>query len=97
VLRTDLCACGSFRELLRRVRDVSLEGYANQELPFDRIVEALRPPRDSQRPPFYQVKLTYTTGGVSLPDLPGLSAEWLSADKGTAQLDLTLFLSQQGE
>src|SRR6266487_6404079 len=79
VMRTDLFGCRSFRELLRRVRIVALEGYANQELPFDRLVEALRPPRDSQRPPFYQVKMTYTTDSGTPPELPGLTAHPVSA------------------
>ncbi|HLK61669.1 MAG TPA: amino acid adenylation domain-containing protein, partial [Chthonomonadaceae bacterium] len=89
-LRTDLSDCASFRQLLRRVRDVALEGYANQELPFNKLVEILRPVRDPEHPPFYQVKLTYTKGENSSIAFEGVDANWMSVDRGTAQLDLTL-------
>jgi amino acid adenylation domain-containing protein len=98
VLRTDLSGCASFRELLRRVRGVALEGYAHQELPFNKLVEALRPARDPERPPLYQVKLAYTRGGAAeTPQLDGLSVSWLPTDKGAAQLDVTLFLREHPE
>ncbi|HLK58301.1 MAG TPA: amino acid adenylation domain-containing protein [Chthonomonadaceae bacterium] len=95
VLRTDLSDCANFRQLLKRVRSVALEGYANQELPFNKLVEILRPTRDLERPPLYQVKLAYTKGEAASMELEGLTAEWIQADKGTAQLDLTLFLKER--
>lgn len=95
VLRTDLSGCTSFRQLLRRVRDVALEGFANQELPFNKLVELLRPQRDPERPPLYQVKLAYTKGESAPIALEGLTADWIPADKGVAQLDLTLFLAER--
>lgn len=94
VLRTSLAGCESFREVLRRTRDVAIEAYANQELPFDKLVEILRPARDPERPPLYQVKLAYTQGDAPSVDLEGLQASWVSADRGTAQLDMTLFLRE---
>jgi hypothetical protein len=50
-LRVDLSGDPNFRELLRRVREVCLDGYTHQDLPFDRIVEALQTARDSNRNP----------------------------------------------
>ncbi len=97
VLRTDLAGCDTFRDLLRSVRSTSLEAYANQELPFNKIVEMLRPPRDRERPPIYQVKLAYSRG-VGAPDhLDDLPVEWIPCDKGTAHLDLTLFLREHAD
>jgi len=57
VLRADLAAAASFRELLRRARSTCLEAYANQDLPFEKLVEELAPKRDLSVQPLFQVLL----------------------------------------
>ena len=74
VLRADLSHDPTFRELLGRLRTVCLEAFANQEIPFERIVEALRPQRDLSRLPFIQVMFQLQTIVRSHQELklPGL-------------------------
>jgi len=57
VLRTALAGGDTFRDLLARVKDVALTAYAHQDLPFEKLVEELKPRRDPSRPLLYQVKV----------------------------------------
>ena len=59
ILRADLSADPTFRALLRRVRDVTLEAYTHQDVPFDRVVEALQPERSSNYTPLTRVMFNF--------------------------------------
>ena len=90
VLRTDLSGNPSFRELLRRVREVCLGAYGHQDLPFDRLVEELHVKRDLSRNPLFQVMFVMHNAPLRTVELPGLTLSPVEGDSETAHFDLTL-------
>jgi amino acid adenylation domain-containing protein len=91
VLRTDLSGNPTFRELLRRVRTVSLDAYAHQELPFEKIVEDLQPERSLGHTPLFQVMFNMLSFGLAQVDLPGLEVQLSVAPEIGANFDMTLY------
>ena len=97
VLRTDISGNPSFQELLASVREMTLEAYANQDLPFEKLVELLNPDRSLTHSPLFQVKLIINhapSGGLALQQLQLRS---LNSESTTAQLDITLPLWETPE
>ncbi len=92
VLKADLNGQMSVAQLLRQVRQRSLEAQAHQDLPFEQLVEALQPERSMSLSPLFQVLFNHrvTSAGNHLQRLPGLQVEVLSGDEGVAQFDLAL-------
>ncbi|MET1077653.1 MAG: amino acid adenylation domain-containing protein [Pseudomonas sp.] len=90
VIRTRLDPQQSFAELLREVRGQVLQLHAYQEVPFDRVVEAVNPPRQTSHSPLFQVMLVLqnTPGGAL--QWPGLNLSALVASGAVAKFDLTL-------
>ncbi|MFJ4438157.1 non-ribosomal peptide synthase/polyketide synthase [Streptomyces sp. NPDC088923] len=98
VLRTDLSGDPSFAELLARVRESDLAAYAHQDLPFERLVEALHPTRSLARHPLFQVMVVHLAGdGAEAPLLPGLASRRESVGQDTAKFDLSFDFVEQGE
>jgi amino acid adenylation domain-containing protein len=85
-----------FAELLARAREVCLGAYTHQDLPFERLVEAVQPERSLSYSPVFQVMLTLQNTPLSSLSLPGLDVEWMETEAGTAKFDLSLILSEAG-
>ena len=93
VLRTDLSGDPTFLELLERVRSVCLAAYAHQDVPFEKVVEALNPARSLAHAPLFQVKLTLQAARAAAVRLAGLSVTRMEVDSGSTTFDLTLNLA----
>jgi amino acid adenylation domain-containing protein len=93
VLRTRLDGDPTFRELVARVRGVALDAYAHQDLPFERLVEALAPVRDRDRAPLFQIKMVLHERGAEMPALADLRVTGLSSAPLPAAFDLSLFFT----
>ncbi|MFV0131782.1 non-ribosomal peptide synthase/polyketide synthase [Streptomyces sp. HMX87] len=78
----------SFRALLQRVRSTVLDAFAHQEVPFEKLVDALQPERDTSRTPLFQVMVALHNLGAEVPDLPGLTVEPLMPPVRHAAYDL---------
>src|SRR5205085_5463240 len=90
VLRTRVAGEQSFAELLAQVRQVTLDGYAHQDVPFEKLVQELQPERNTDRHPLFQVIFVLQNAPVALPQLPGLVVTNLNVEPGTAKFDLVV-------
>ena len=90
VLRADLTKNPSFRDLLRRIRQMTLDAYAHQDMPFEMLVEALQPQRHLSQNPLFQVMFAFQNVPMESMELPGLVWEQFTLESGSAKFDLTL-------
>ncbi len=93
-LRTSLAGNPDFRTLLRQVRDGALEAYAHQEMPFERLVEEVRPVRDLSRQPIFQTLVVLQNMPQERLELPGLTLRRVTEQRATAKFDLSLYLQE---
>lgn len=95
VLCTDMSGSPSFRQLLGRVREITLGAYASEDLPFEKLIQTLQPEQDLSHNPLFQVAF------VLEPPMPSLNCGWtisqLDIQTDTAKLDLTLELDERPE
>jgi amino acid adenylation domain-containing protein len=94
VLRTDLAGDPTGRALLGRCREAALGAYAHQDLPFEKLVEALHPDRELARAPLFQVLLSLQNAPFPAVELSGVSLAPMEVEPGTAKFDLTLSLAE---
>ncbi|HEV7799008.1 MAG TPA: amino acid adenylation domain-containing protein, partial [Pyrinomonadaceae bacterium] len=99
-LRSNLSGDPNFRETLARVRTTALEAYANQDVPFEKLIDALRPTRDLSRTPIFQVYFNLFNFGAEIK-LPGSNETvsfveaWAQSDEDLSKFDLTLYAGIQ--
>ncbi|MBW4506986.1 MAG: amino acid adenylation domain-containing protein [Scytonematopsis contorta HA4267-MV1] len=97
VLRNNLSGNPNFCELLHQVREVTINAYAHQDLPFEMLVEQLQPERDLSRNPLYEVMFVLQNTPTTVQEVSGLTLRTLEFDSGTAQLDIFLSMSESQE
>ncbi len=94
VLRTDLGGQPSFRQAVRRVKEVAFAAYAHQDLPFEKLVDAIQPQRDLSHTPLFQVMFVMQNVPAQELRLPDLVFQSLPVDSGISQFDLTLTMAE---
>ncbi|GCF07286.1 non-ribosomal peptide synthetase [Dictyobacter arantiisoli] len=100
VLRSDLSGNPTFSELLRRVRETTLNAYMYKDVPFEKVVEAVQPERDPSRSPLFQVLFSLQSGTQTnrvIEVLDDLSISPLEVSGQTARFDISLILADTEE
>lgn len=96
VLRTNLEGDPGFRELLNRIKDNSLNAYEHQDLPFEKLVEELKPKRGLSRTPVFQAVFNLQNSPMPKLEIPDLKIIPLEINRGVSQFDLTLMMIKSG-
>ncbi len=97
VFRTNLSGDPSFRELLGRVRTTALRAYANQDLPFEKLVEVLKPERTSNNSPLFQVKFIFQNAIEETLEIPDGVLTPLAFNQASTRLDLVMSIEDNGQ
>ena len=96
-LRFNAAGDPTLEQLLRRVRDTTLEAFTHADVPFEQVVRAVDPPRDRSRTPIFQVLLNMLDLGRDALELPGLEVTVLPPHEPPARYDLTLYAVTRGQ
>jgi glyine---[glycyl-carrier protein] ligase len=95
VLRADLSGDPTFSELLGRVRELALDAFANQDVPYDNLVQEIAQKRDASRGPLTQVLFNMLNAPMHGIEIEGIEWEPILIDRGGAQFDLSLSIERQ--
>ncbi|GLZ28595.1 hypothetical protein Lesp02_07850 [Lentzea sp. NBRC 105346] len=95
VLRSTVDPARPFRDFLGDVRQTVLDAFAHQDVPFERVVDALRPERDTSRNPLFDVMVLLQNTASEVPDLAGLAVEEVQLPVVTSTCDLTIEFQEQ--
>ncbi len=93
-LRTDLGGNPSFLELLARVRQVALDAYAHQDIPFEKLLEELQPQRNLSRSPVFDIMFNFINTPQTSLELPGLKVSSLELKEPEAKFSMTLYVEE---
>ncbi|RXS81742.1 amino acid adenylation domain-containing protein [Burkholderia pseudomallei] len=96
-LRLDLSSEPTVGELLKRTKAQVLSAQAHQDLPFDQVVERVKPPRSTAHPPLFQVMFVWQNMPAGELTIPGLTIRAVETPLQTAQFELTLSLREAGD
>jgi amino acid adenylation domain-containing protein len=96
-LRTSLSGRPSFRELMGRIHQTTVDAFAHQDLPFEQLVDALKPERRLSHSPLFQVMFILQNAPMPPLQAPGLMMEFQQPETGTAKFDLTLIATEVPE
>jgi non-ribosomal peptide synthetase component F len=97
VMRSKLSGDPSFQDLLQQIREVCLDAYAHQDVPFERVVALLQPDRDLSRQPLFQAKIDVDNRLMSALELRGITLTPLEIPKDIGRCDLQLFITETPE
>ena len=96
-LRTDLSGNPTFLTLLARVKEITLDAYANQDVPLEMLLEKLPLERYPNRMPVFQVIFNFQNKAMPALELGGMTVDLLKVERDTAKYDLTLYVAATGE
>ena len=93
MLRTEIPANASFVQVLRQARETALDAYLHEDIPFEKVLEAVNPKRSLSHTPLFQVFINM----LALPEplaleLPDVEAEIIDLPETTAKFNLTLYI-----
>jgi thioesterase domain-containing protein/acyl carrier protein len=96
VLRADAGGDPSFRTLLRQIKQGAIDAFTHQDVPFEKLVEALQPPRDPSRNPLFQVVFALQNAPRWTATLPDLAITTVEPPKPTTRFDLEVYVHERG-